>query len=286
MAAAIDALFTTLYLSEAKLAYQRTGPRLKGTVRTQNGVIGSSAVFPKYGTGAATTKTRHGRVVPMNLDHTSVTVSLTDRYAPEFVDKLDQLKTNVDERSAIIKSQVAVLGRETDDDIIQAMAAAVTATSYETTVTLTTERAIRNSVLAAVQAIQERDVPTDDDQLYAVISPSIHAALMAVDQYSNARYVGPDLPYVAGNNVRRTWLNVHWISHTGLNKATNTRHGYIYHSSSTGHAIQADVQLDANYVPERVAFLLNAYMSMGAVAIDTAGIQGLAIDESTALPTT
>ncbi len=89
---------TKRYERDVKEAYQRQGSKLRGTIRTVTGVIGADTTFQKVGKGTADTKARHGLVPVMNLDWSNVTCTLTDRYAGDWTDKLDALRTNVSER--------------------------------------------------------------------------------------------------------------------------------------------------------------------------------------------
>ena len=114
MANTIDTAFITQFETEVHLAYQRMGSKLRNTVRTVANVQGSTARFQKIGTGTASTKSRNGQVTPMELTHTTVDVSMSDFYAAEFIDKLDELKTNIDERQVLSSNAAAALGRKTD----------------------------------------------------------------------------------------------------------------------------------------------------------------------------
>lgn len=280
MSTTIDVAFTKEYESEVHLAYQRQGSKLRNTVRRGQTTAGKDATFQKIGKGVAGTKTRHGLVPVMNLEHTNVVCPRTDRYAGEWVDKLDELKINIDERQAIASSQAWALGRATDQDIITALDAA----SNSTTITVSSEAAVRNSILEAVEELMERDVPMDG-RVFGVISPRIWAQFMTFDAFSSADYTGADLPYKAGPGTMRTWLDIHWINHTGLPLATTTRTGFLYHSSAIGHGIQADVSMDITWHGDRAAHFFSAMMSMGAILIDNDGVEELSMDESTALPT-
>ena len=57
----------------------------------------------------------------MELAHTTVDVTMQDFFAAEFIDKLDELKTNIDERQAVATSAAAALGRKTDELLYTAM---------------------------------------------------------------------------------------------------------------------------------------------------------------------
>ena len=280
MSTTIDVAFTKEYESEVHLAYQRQGSKLRNTVRRGQTTAGKDATFQKIGKGTAGTKTRHGLVPVMDLVHTNVVCPRVDRYAGEWIDKLDELKINIDERQAVAQSQAWALGRATDDDIITALATA----SNSTTVTVTSEATIRNSVLEAMGELLTRDVPFDG-RIFGVISPKIWQQFMTFDGFSSADYTGPDLPYKAAPGSMRSWLDVHWINHTGLPLATTTRTGFLYHSSAIGHGIQQDVTMDITWHGDRAAHFFSACMSMGAVLIDDDGVEKLSLDESSALPT-
>ncbi len=281
MSMSIDQAFTKMYAGEVHTAYQRQGSKLRNTVRTKQITNANQAQFPKVGTGTATTKARHGLVPVMNVDHTSVTVTLTDYYAGDWVDKLDELKTNIDERQVISNAGAYALGRKTDELIITAILSG----SNSTTITMTSAATIRNSFLAAITALRVRDVP-DDGNLWGVVSWPMWAALMTVPQFTDADYVGPELPYKIPGQQIRSWLGVNWLPHTGLPVATTTRTGAIYHHDSVGHAIGAEVMVDITWHGDRASHFVNHMMSQGAVLVDANGVQELVIDEATALPTT
>jgi len=90
MANTIDQAFIKQFETEVHLAYQRMGSKLRNTVRSSN-VTGSVARFQKIGKGAANTKARNGDVTAMELAHTNVEATMADFYAPEYIDKLDEL---------------------------------------------------------------------------------------------------------------------------------------------------------------------------------------------------
>ena len=124
--------FVAQYESEVHLAYQRQGSLLRQTVRQATGIVGSTDTFQKMGTGQATQKSRHGLVTPMNPDHTSVSVTLQDYYAGDYVDKLDLLKIRHDERTALVNTGAYALGRKTDDLILAALGTATNDTGSAT----------------------------------------------------------------------------------------------------------------------------------------------------------
>ena len=123
-------LYEVITEADVHLAYQQTGSKLKSTVRSKNNIVGYSTTFQKVGKGTASVKARHGLVPVMNLDHEPVECMLYDYYAGDWVDSLDELKTNIDERRIIASAGAYALGRKTDDLIISALKNADRITSY------------------------------------------------------------------------------------------------------------------------------------------------------------
>jgi Phage capsid protein len=137
MATTIDQAFIKQFEREVHEAYQRQGSKLKNTVRSINNVKGASTVFQKVGKGVASTKSTHGMVPVMNLAHSNVECTLQDFYAGDWVDRLDELKTNIPERQVIAAAGANALGRKTDELIINALNTAVTHVIADTNIGLT-----------------------------------------------------------------------------------------------------------------------------------------------------
>ena len=101
MSVSIDNVFVKQFEADVHLAYQQMGTKLRSTVRSKSGVVGASTTFQKVGRGTASTKSRHGIVPVMNLNHEPVECMLSDYYAGDWVDALDELKVNIDERRVV-----------------------------------------------------------------------------------------------------------------------------------------------------------------------------------------
>ena len=164
MANTIDTAFITQFETEVHLAYQRMGSKLRNTVRTVSNVSGSTARFQKIGTGSASTKSRNGQVTPMELTHTTVDVSMSDFYAAEFIDKLDELKTNIDERQAVATSAAAALGRKTDELLYTAMDSGANSSQLHDT-SSAVEKA---DILSAFETFGTNNIPEDGGRYIAM----------------------------------------------------------------------------------------------------------------------
>ena len=169
MANTIDTAFIKQFETEVHMAYQRMGSKLRNTVRTAN-VTGSTVRFQKIGTAEATTKSRNGNVTPMELAHTNVEATMADFYAAEYIDKLDELKININERQAVAQSAAAALGRKTDSLLITAMDAGANSTQIHDT-SSAVEKA---DLLSVFETFGTANLPEDGQRYIAMHLSLIH----------------------------------------------------------------------------------------------------------------
>ena len=276
MANTISTSFITDYDSDVHVAYQQYGSKLANTVRRKILLPGQTVSFKVYGKGIATDKARNGDVVPMNPVHSNVTATATDKYAPEYVDKLDELKTNSDERMLAARSGAAALGREVDSRIMTVMDATTTNVVGVSGTGLT-----KNKILQAIIALNKYDVPDDGDR-WAVVGAQQWEELINIAEVKSADYIR-DLPWTKGTQVLN-WRNINWFYHSNLPLSTTTRSCFIYHRSAVGLAENQKIITMIDWVPQKAAYLIDSMMSCGAVLIDEEGIVKISCSEaSTAL---
>lgn len=271
----ISVAFIKEFESQVHLAYQQQGSLLRNMVRVKNNVKGATTTFQLIGKGSATTKTRHGTIQPMNLEHSKVDVTLVDSYAGEWVDALDEIKANIDERGAVAKSGAYALGRKTDEHIINALDDGTNIVGDGSTA-LT-----KALVMQAFAKFNEQEVPDDGDR-YAVVSPIQWNDLLNIQEFSDSDYVD-DKPFMKGRECRK-WLGINWCMHTGLPSATNTtgqgdnavtsttRSAFMFHKSAIGFASGQDVKTDITWHGDHAAHFVNNMMSQGAGLIDNDGV--------------
>ena len=266
MANTIDTAFIKQFESEVHLAYQRMGSKLMNTVRQVNNVNGSVVRFQKIGTGTASTKSRNGMVTPMELAHTTVEATLSDFYAAEYIDKLDELKTNIDERQAIATSAAAALGRKTDEILYTAMDAGANSTQVNAT-----DAAVEKAdLLTLFETFGTANIPEDGGR-YIAMHPKGYADLFLINEFASSDFVGEqNLPFAGGMSMKE-FLGFKIFSTAAITAGKNM----VYHTSAVGLGIGADVSTELNYVPEKVSHLATSMMSMGAVVIDNNGVYEL-----------
>ena len=270
MSQTIDTAFVKQFESDVHLAYQRMGPKLRGMVRFKE-VSAEDTTFQKVGKGSAGAKDRHGLVPIMNLSHTNVAVTPVDRYAGEYIDKLDLLKTNIDERNIAATSIAAALGRVVDQFIVDAMDAGANETTATGGMTLA-------KVLEAWEYFGTNDVP-DDGQRFAAVSPAAWSDMLQLDEFAHADYVGLDeLPYKGGMTAKR-WMGYLWFTHSGLTVASSVRKCNTWHRSAVGYGENSPVYLDVTWDGSRQSWLAVGGLSCGATLIDETGFYRIRVTE-------
>lgn len=275
MSTTIDQAFIKQFEREVHAAYQRQGSKLRNTVRTTSDVAGSSTVFQKVGAGTASTKSTHGMVPVMNLDHSNIEVVLSDYYAGDWVDKLDELKTNIDERQVIAAAGAHALGRKTDELIINALDNASTHVITDANIGMT-----KDKILNAFETFGENDVP-DDGQRYCIVGWKQWSELLSIDEFVNADYIGQEQLPFASITQAKMFLGTIFMPHSGLpTDGNDVRSCFYYHKTAVGHAAASDVQTDITWHGDRAAHFVNNMMSQGAGLIDEAGIVTINCDET------
>ncbi len=268
---------------------------LRPAVYTKDGIVGSVAYFEKLGTGVATTKSRHGEITPMNATHTQPSCTLADFYAGDWVDLLDEAKTNIDARMAYAKSGAYALGRKVDSQI----STILDSTSESTiTIAVTSAAAIQAGLITFVEALDANSVP-NDGQRYGAVSPRMWAQAMTVDSFASADYVGSNgLPFTEGAPGHRKWkdwMGVKWCMHPNLEgQGTSTAKHYVWHKSAIGYATgkhagnvasNDSVSADITWHGDRASHFVNHMMSGQAVLIDTTGVIEANSNDTTAVAT-
>jgi len=279
----LSAAFVQLFDSEVHQAYQGSA-QLQNVCRMRTGVVGNTVNFPKIGKGQATLRNPGTDVVPLNSSFTSVNVSMSDFSASEYSDIFLQTKINFDERRELAQVVGSAIGRRQDQIIIDAINAASAGTTVAKTVVTSGSAAASNlnvgKILAAKKALDAGNVPPTDRHF--VIHANNLSGLLGDERAISADF-NSIRALVSGEINSYLGFQFHVIGDRdegGLPLSTNDRTCFAFHKSAIGCAVAMAPSTEINYVPEKTSFLVTAKLSMGAVAIDTAGIVDVTCDES------
>ena len=286
MSTSIDQSFVRQYEMEVHHVFQTKGGFLRNTVRLKTDVKGESTTFQKVGQGKATSKARHGVITPMNQSHDPIVCTLIDRYAGDWVDKLDEAKVNHDERAVIVLGGAWAIGRTVDSDIFTVLDAT---TQAPVPWTATSVVAIRNSLISITEALDANKVP-NDGQRYIALTARAWAQAETVEQFSSSDFVdAAGRPFVEGSPfpMFRRWHGALWMNHQELPNAGQAgAKGFAWHKTAVGYAIGADMTADITWHGDRAAHFVNHMFSGGACLIDDLGVIEISLADDVALPTT
>lgn len=267
MAIQLPATFVQDFEREYHTKFQQKRSLLRTAARVKTDVIGNTANFPVIGAGVATSKSRHGNVVAMEATRSSVTCTITDHYAPEYIDMLDLSKIAHDDRSASIDTATAALKRKCDDIAIAALNT-VGATVAAGTTGLTIAK-----IKEAQSALGDNDA-FEPGQMFAFLGWEQWGELQSLVEFSSSDYnngPGP-LPNVTLPPESRYWRGTIWTPSNRLTAADSVRKCYWYNKNALGLAFGVEENLDIAWVAEKAAWLINGMMTAGACVIDSTGI--------------
>lgn len=271
MSAPVTANYAASFDAMVKRAYQGAS-KLKGTVRTKTGVVGSTHRFHKMGKGMANPRIPQTDVVPMNVSHTNATATLQDWEAPEYTDVYDINKITYDERKELATTIAGGMGRRLDQIIIDAMAASANTTQVSEDLGGTNSGLKVEKILRASRLMNQKGVP-ESERYMAISAIGLEIALQETEIGSSDFNVMKSL-YEGTLNKWGTFqfIMIEDRDEGGIPLSSNIRNNFAYHKEAVGLAIGMNMRTEVNYVPTKTSYLSNGLMSAGAVTIDTDGV--------------
>ena len=265
--------FITAFEREVVHDYQLMGGQLRKAVNHRSISDASQARINRIGTGVAQQKGRHADVPIMNLAHSTETVTLADWFAAEYVDSLDELKSNVNYREDIKKAIIQALGRREDTIILDAWVANVAAAA---TATVAAGAGLTLADLTAQETALAKLNVAQSDRV-AVVSHDFANRMRSLDEVVNGDYVDG----LKWENAPEgfMWHGHPWIVYNGLPLAGATRTNFLTDKNNTAFRVLKDITMSVDPVPEKDATLLKGKMSMGARHVQDDGIAAWTITE-------
>lgn len=163
------------------------------------------------------------------------------------VDDLDLLQTNIQPQGAYVRSAVAALNRQCDDDFLTAFFGdSQTGETGSTTTAFASDNQVAASVgsttglnidklRAAQKILLDNDVDLDNEQIYIGVSPQQHDDLLALTEITSTDY--NERPVLVDGMVRR-FLNMNFIISTRLpTDASGDRRCPVWVPSAMGRAV-------------------------------------------------
>ena len=145
--------------------------------------------------------------------------------------------------------------------------AALDAGANSTQIADTSGALVKGDLLTLFETMGSADIPEDGNR-YLAMSPAGYADLFSINEFASSDFVGDqNLPFAGGMTMKEFFCFKIFSTY-----AVAGGKNFAYHSSAIGLGVGSDVQTEVNYVPQKVAHLVTAHMSMGAIGIDDNGI--------------
>ena len=182
-------------------------------------------------------------VTPMELrSHTNVEATMSDYYAAEYIDKLDELKINIDERQAVAKSAAAALGRKTDEILVDTMDAGANSTQINDT----SSAVAKADLLTLFETFGSANIPEDGQRYLAMHPKGLLTCLILLNLHLVILLVNK-IYHLQGGMTMKQFLGFNIFSTSAITAGKNL----AYHSSAIGLGIGADVSTELNYIPRK-----------------------------------
>ena len=240
-------------------------------------VKGNVGTWLVSGSGGETAVTRgsNGYIPFKSPTNTQVSVTLNERHAPFEMTGFDVFANQGDQRRIMMKAAQSVMHRDIDQAIIDQLDTATVTTGSAATASL-------DLVNKAIVKLGNAEVPlTEEDKLFAAITPAFQAYLMQITEFASADYV--DVKPFAGPMKRaRRWAGINWMVHPNLTGVgTSSEKCYLWHQRAMGHAANtAEMKVDADYERKQQLSWTNATLYHNAKVLQTAGIVQMVHDGS------
>jgi hypothetical protein len=271
MADTIPNSFKIDFDDECKLVYQDAGQRLKKVVRNAKS-SGSTYTFQVLGTGEASPKARGAQIPRMNLDHTAPTATLVKRYASEAIDDLDKYVQSYDEMKKLAQICTMAVGRAEDLLIRTEVYRSATASGNVIAHNNLGWTKIKAQMLHrhfGSNHIFDSGVGNN----VVFVSSAGFEALLDIDGFSNADYMGPDeLPFKMSGLQGKKWMGFEWYTWDSLKKVGNVSYNIAFNSECIGYASALDIVTKVYFNDDTDENVAMAKMYGGCTEIDADGI--------------
>lgn len=270
-----DTAFQRQYRQEFVAGFEDRQSILRATCVQEAMINGNEAVFLVADSGSATAVNRGTQgLIPARSDNlTQNTATLLEYHDLVRKTNFNIFASHGDQRRIMQMTTMAVINRQIDDVIITVLDTATNQTGN------TAQIATLDEVVYARTVLGNNLVDlTDEDNLFALVTPAFEGYMMQIPEYASADYV--DVKPLTGPARRfRRWGGFNWMVHgrltnsVGAGGSGTSEQCYFYHRDAIGCAVDKD-GLDApvGFDEEQAYSYARTSIHMGAVMLQQAGL--------------
>lgn len=264
-----DTAFQKQYRQEYIAGFEQGQSLLRATVTTEIVIKGNEATFLVADTNDNEPVTRGvNGLIPARADnHEQFTATLTEWHDKPRRTNFNIFASQGDGRRIMQDGTIKVMNRKIDQDIITALNTATNDTGTAATGSL-------GLVAKAITILGNNEVDLEEeDMMFGVITPAMHAYLMQVPAFTSADYVEVK-PFSGPARKMRRWYGINWIVHPKLpGRGTSAEKCFLYHKSAIGHAANTDgMNVAAGYNEEDDYYWARSSIFMGSKLLQNPGV--------------
>ena len=239
---------------------------------------GDTIHIPHVSNLSANDKTQDSEVTLQTVTETETSISVDQWKEVSFeIEDIVKVQSQYDLRSEYTSKAGYAIAQAVDSDLL-ALYSSLTSTDVGTYGTDITDA----TIVAALQALDEVDAPLEDR--FFVIAPSQKAAIMKLDKFVKADYLGQydmPTPVKTGPNNRYLWGDIYGVPTYYTNQiVTNTvpdpdeTSNIMFHREAFALAMQLSPRTQASYWQKDLAWLVTTDTIFGvSVLRDTFGVE-------------
>lgn len=233
---------------------------------------GDTIHIPNVSNLSANSKVQNSEVTLQTVTETENTISINQWQEVSFeIEDITKVQSQYDLRSEYTAKAGYAIAQKVDTDLL-GLYASLTSTDVGTYGTDIDDAVI----VRALQRLDEVDAPLEDR--YFVIAPSQKAAIMKIDKFVKATYLGEfdkPTPVKRGPNNRYLWGEIYGIptyytNQVPVTSATPTQtHNVLFHKEAFALAMQQAPRTQASYWQKDLAWLVTVDVLYGYAALRT-----------------
>lgn len=252
----------TLRATEAALVMAPLVKRYDSLVKER----GDTIHIPKISNLTTNSKVANTEVTTQTVTETEQTINISSWEETSFeIEDILKIQSQYDLRSEYTEKAGYAIAKKVDTDLL-GLYSSLTTTDVGTYGSDITDA----TIVAAIQTLDEADVPMEDR--YFVIKPSQKAALMKLDKFVKADYLGQyQSPTVVkkGPNSRYLWGDIYGVPTYYTNQVVTTAgtptqtHNLLFHKEAFALALQQAPRTQASYWQKDLAWLVTVDVIFG-----------------------
>lgn len=271
----------TLFADSCKNAYQSTGPDMRDCTDFVEAPGQNVYTFRRVGRIVARDRgATQTNLVNADMTHTTIPVTMQDKYASDLTDIFDQATTNQPREIEKLGFAIgAALKRQETQFVLDALDSATLAAGNQISFNGSD---IEDGLLDAAEVLRSLDI---GEQPVFVGTEVEETLMLKQDRFASADFAGGDKMLGSGR-VRQGHYGLRYKfvgtgrAETGLSGGAGARECYMFVPSAVGLVVNLDNIARVDWSVEKASWRSSGFLKGNSIAIDPEGIIKCTIDEA------